>query len=180
MGDETEPDAAHLRRLLDNLEEQRALYGAGVGELVGSVTGPLGLSQAAVARILGLSPAMLSQLATGHRVKIGNPRVLFRLQLMLALADESPRLSRHTVAGRIAEIGRARADLTTAERPATPTLAVSVVTDLLRTVASRRDLDRAATALDDVAPGVAEVLRTYGLGTPEEAEQHWRDHAHLR
>jgi transcriptional regulator with XRE-family HTH domain len=167
-------------RLATNVEEQRALYGAPVADLVGTVTGPLGLSQAAVARILGLSPAMLSQLATGHRVKIGNPRVLFRLQLMLALADESPRLSRHTVAGRIAEIGRARADLTTAERPTTPTLATTVVTDLLHAVASRRELDRAAAALDDVAPGVAEILRVYGLGSPEEAEEHWRALEHLR
>ncbi|MCH1864928.1 hypothetical protein [Nocardioides sp. CFH 31398] len=167
-------------RLAGNVEHQRALYGASVGELVGSVTGPLGLSQAAVARILGLSPAMLSQLATGHRVKIGNPRVLFRLQLMLALADESPRLSRHTVAGRIAEIGRARADLTTAERPTTPTLTVAAVADLLHAVASRRELDRAATALDEVAPGVAELVRVYGLGTPQQAEEHWRGLEHLR
>jgi transcriptional regulator with XRE-family HTH domain len=168
-------------RLAVNREEQRALYGAPVGELVRAVTGPLGFSQAATAGILGLSPAMLSQLVTGHRVRIGNPRVLHRLRLLLALAQESPRLSRRTLAGRIAEIGRARDDLTTAERPGgrTAARAVSPVTaasaarliaDLLRSAATPDELDRAATVLDDVAPGLAEILRVHGLGAPVDEE----------
>lgn len=160
-------------RLRDNLTEQTTLYGAGVGELLAGVTRPLGLSQAAVARILGLSPAMLSQLVTGHRVRIGNPRVLHRLRLLLDLAEESPRLSRRTLAGRLAEIGRARTDLTTRERPATGTTAApappaEAMTELLHAAASPEELDRAAAALDAVAPGVAALLRTYGLPTPDD------------
>ncbi|WP_299053819.1 DNA-binding protein [uncultured Nocardioides sp.] len=160
-------------RLRDNLAEQTALYGAGVGELLAGVTRPLGLSQAAVARILGLSPAMLSQLVTGHRVRIGNPRVLHRLRLLLDLAEESPRLTRRTLAGRLAEIGRANADLTTRERPVTAATTVTArtpaetLTALLRAAASPEELDRAAAALDDVAPGVAALLRAHGPGAPE-------------
>jgi hypothetical protein len=69
--------------------------------------------------------------------------------------------------------------MTTQERSLTATGAAGVVTDLLHAVASGRELDRAASVLDRMAPGVAEVLRTYGLGTAADAERHWRSVEHL-
>ncbi|WP_308253031.1 helix-turn-helix domain-containing protein [Pseudonocardia sp. ICBG601] len=51
----------------------------------------LGVSQARLARALGMSPAMLSQLVSGRRVKISDPAVLAR---MLVLDQRSAHLRR--------------------------------------------------------------------------------------
>lgn len=162
----------------DPVAQQQRLYGAPVRELVRRVTTGLELSQAEVARVLGLSPAMLSQLASGRRVKIGNPLAVARLQSLLALAEESPRLPRQTVVERLAEIRALRGQLTTTALPRTEDSA-ELVRRLLRAVASGRELDEAARVLADVAPGVAEVVRVYGTGTPDAAKRHLRSVAHL-
>lgn len=65
-----------------NRDRQRELYGAPLGDRVRRVTGALGITQGRLARALGLSPAMLSQLVSGRRVKIGDPAVLARLLLL--------------------------------------------------------------------------------------------------
>lgn len=69
-------------RVEANRGRQRELYGAPLGDRVHRLTGALGISQARLARTVGLSPAMLSQLASGRRVKIGDPTVLARLLLL--------------------------------------------------------------------------------------------------
>lgn len=84
------------------------------------VTDGLGLTQSGVARALGLSPAMLSQLVRGQRVKIGNPLAVARLQALLTLADEAPRLTLQKVTRRLAEVGQSRATLTTGQMPVPP------------------------------------------------------------
>ena len=70
--------------------------------------GCCGISQARLARTLGLSPAMLSQLASGRRVKIGDPAVLARLlvldQRCRGLVE---RPSRAAVEALLAEVARA-------------------------------------------------------------------------
>ncbi|MHA6620955.1 helix-turn-helix domain-containing protein [Pseudonocardia sp. DLS-67] len=68
--------------LIENQERQRELYGAPLGERVRRLTGALGISQARLARTLGMSPAMLSQLVSARRVKIGDPAVLARMLLL--------------------------------------------------------------------------------------------------
>lgn len=69
-------------QLTVNRERQRQLYGAPLGDRVRRLTTGLGISQARLARTLGISPAMLSQLVSGRRVKIGDPAVLARLMML--------------------------------------------------------------------------------------------------
>lgn len=162
--------------------QQRELYGEPVGDLVRRVTGGLGITQAAAADVLGLSPAMLSQLMSGQRVKIGNPLAVARLQALLALAEEGADLSRGEVADRLEEIKRSRATMTTTQtaargvvRPADHAReSAELVGRVLRAVASGRELAAAAAALDEVAPGLAEVVRLYGTGAVGDAAEHLR------
>lgn len=63
----------------ENRRRQRELYGEPLGERVHRLLGALGITQARLAAVLGLSPAMLSQLSGARRVKIGDPAVLGRL-----------------------------------------------------------------------------------------------------
>lgn len=162
------------------IEQQRRLYGQPLGDLVRQVTGRLGVTQARVADILGLSPAMMSQLVGGHRVKIGNPQAVARLQTLLALADESPSLSGEAVARRLEEIRASRPGLTTGQLTAAPAVdAAETVRRVLRAVASGRELDAAARQIEEVSPELAEVLRVYGTGTPDEAARHLQAIAHL-
>ncbi len=48
----------------------------------------LGLNQARLAAVLGLSAPMLSQLMSGQRAKIGNPAVVQRVQALQELASQ--------------------------------------------------------------------------------------------
>jgi transcriptional regulator with XRE-family HTH domain len=161
--------------------EQRRLYGEPVGDLVRRVTTGLGLTQARVAGVLGLSPAMLSQLMSGHRVKIGNPQAVSRLQALLALVDEAPRLTQDAVTERLGEIRDATTSaLTTSQQATTPPAdTADVVRRLLHAVASGRELDAAVKALEPVAPGLADLVRIYGAGTRDEAARHLATVAHL-
>ncbi|MFG1820495.1 DNA-binding protein [Kribbella sp. NPDC049174] len=72
-----------------NLRQQTELYGEPLGELVRRVAGPLGLTQGALAQVIGLSAPMLSQLMSAQRVKIGNPAVVSRLQALDQLAQRA-------------------------------------------------------------------------------------------
>ena len=72
-----------------NLQQQTELYGEPLGELVRRVAGPLGLTQGALAQVIGLSAPMLSQLMSAQRVKIGNPAVVSRLQALDELAQRA-------------------------------------------------------------------------------------------
>lgn len=173
----------------DAWEQQRRLYGAPVREVVGRITSRLQLSQAAVARVLGLSPAMLSQLVTGQRIKIGNPLVLSRLQALHELASREPAPAGPELEALLRGVAESQTTITAPAAPgatgpargavAGPDPGAETVRRLLRAVASGRDLDRAAAALDDVVPEVAAVLRIYGTQSAEDAEHHFRSVAHL-
>ena len=158
-----------------NRAQQAAWYGEPVGDTVKRLLPALGLTQAQLAAVVGVSAPMLSQLASGQRAKIANPTVLVRLQALRGLADDPGlgELSR-------AELGRR----TQAVRELEPTgvygttqLAAPAgpapVQALLRAVATPEELARAADALAGQHAGLAEVLRVYGLGTSDEAETHW-------
>lgn len=70
------------------LQQQRDWYGAPLGQVFEGICTTLGVSQAALARLLGLSPAMVSQLRNAQRAKIANPAAAHRLSRLLGLVAE--------------------------------------------------------------------------------------------
>jgi transcriptional regulator with XRE-family HTH domain len=162
----------------ENIRQQRELYGEPLGELVRRATAPLGLTQATTAKVLGLSPAMLSHLMTGQRVKIANPIALGRLHALIDLGAGSGDLTTSQINERLDEIRELSSELTTGSRAASVEGGVAV-RGVLRAVASGRELQQAVDALRDVAPGLAEVLEVYGSGTDEELRAHFASIRHL-
>ncbi len=146
------PDPADEAVLARNLERQRQLYGEPLGERVRRLQNALGVSQARVARSLGISTAMLSQLISGRRVKIGDPNVLARLLL----------LDRHAGRAGGGEPLKAEA-LLDRVRDSRPDLGVpsggSDPADALRGVATPAQLAAAANVLGPRFPAIAELLR---------------------
>lgn len=100
-----------------NRRTQTQLYGAPVAELVGTVRTSTGLTQTALAKVLGLSAPMLSQLVSGHRIKISNPAAVARLEALLDLAHRDD-LSAQERAEQIARIAREQRTLTGQRRAA--------------------------------------------------------------
>lgn len=163
-----------------NRERQAEWYGQPLGELVHSLLVRLGLTQAALAQILGLSAPMLSQLSSGHRAKISNPAVLARLLSVRALVDsaEFARLTPDEVRARLAVI---RAENPSTARnlrvPGSPGPAddpVVVIQALLRSVASAAEIEAAAARLEPDLPDLAGLLRVYGTGRTADARAHLR------
>ncbi|MWA00613.1 XRE family transcriptional regulator [Actinomadura sp. LD22] len=74
----------------ETVDRNRALqtewYGEPLGDRVRRLLDRLGLSQSALAGVLGLSAPMLSQLMSAQRAKISNPAVLHRLLAVEELA----------------------------------------------------------------------------------------------
>ena len=152
-------------------QRQQELYGASIGDVLAQVTGALGLSQAAVARTIGVSAPMLSQLASGRRTTIGNPRAVQRLRALVDLAEEVlSGLAHSQVAVRIEEIRQQ--DSTTLTGPAGRAASEPTTAELLRTVASGQDLLHAAALLAADHPGLAELIRVHGTGSAEEVRAH--------
>ena len=71
-----------------NIAAQVEMYGEPLARVFGRLVEQLGMTQAALARTLGMSPAMLSHLSSGTRVKIGNPAVQRRLDEVRTLAEQ--------------------------------------------------------------------------------------------
>ncbi|MGI8524269.1 MAG: hypothetical protein ACR2K3_13325 [Nocardioides sp.] len=161
--------------------QQAELYGATIGGSVRRISATLGLSQAAVARVLGISAPMLSQLVHAQRIKVGNPLALQRLQSLLALADEvDSGLAHDAVAPRLEAIAAEESTTLTRRRdPSAPAEASAAISGVLRAVAGGREIAEAAALLAATHPEVAELLRVYGTGTPEEARRHYETVAHL-
>jgi transcriptional regulator with XRE-family HTH domain len=165
-------------RIARNRHRQRELYGSPLGDRVRRLTGALGITQARLARTLGISPPMLSQLASARRVKIGDPAVLARLQLLDHRCAIAPPRGRAAVDALLEEVGRARMQWTAPEAPSArrpgqarghdPGAVPSAVgdrvrppspVDVLRTVAPPARLAAAAATLAPAFPELAEVLR---------------------
>jgi transcriptional regulator with XRE-family HTH domain len=136
-----------------NRARQEELYGEPLGDRIRSLQAALGVSQARLAEGLGLSTAMLSQLVSARRVKIGDPAVLARLLL----------LDRHV--RRLPAGEPVRADeLLTHVRQSRPHLGLpGPVTqdpaEALRVVAAPAQLAEAASVLGPRFPAIAELLR---------------------
>lgn len=81
-------DAAQQEATARARELQRSWYGEPLGALFRRLIDDLGLNQARLAAVLGLSAPMLSQLMSGQRAKIGNPAVVQRVQALQELASQ--------------------------------------------------------------------------------------------
>jgi transcriptional regulator with XRE-family HTH domain len=151
-----------VERFAANRERQRELYGAPLGDRVHALTATLSISQARLAKALGLSPAMLSQLASARRVKIGDPAVLARLQLLDQRCRALPGpLPRRAVDALLAEVSGARWRWTPGQPPvpARPLARRPSAADALRAVAEPARLAAAAATLGPAFPELAELLR---------------------
>lgn len=71
------------------LTRQRAIYGISLAERFGELMTAYRLSQRSLARVLGLSAPMLSQLINAQRIKIGNPAVYERFVMLEERQDEA-------------------------------------------------------------------------------------------
>ncbi|WP_168583376.1 hypothetical protein [Gephyromycinifex aptenodytis] len=140
--------------LAANTEAQRRLYGAPLRDLVTGVLTSLELTQGRLADVLGVSAPMLSQLMSGHRVKIGDPAVVQRLQSLLALCGDSTPLSPEERAARLRDIRGSRCALLVASEGKT---AHEVVLQELRARATRDELDAASQRVQ--TPALADLLR---------------------
>ncbi len=163
-----------------NRERQRELYGAPMSERVHRLTGVLGVTQATLAATVGMSPAMLSQLVSGRRVKIGDPAVLTRLMALdervargPVCAEEVPALLEQAraaklrwscpetgvAAGRAPVAGVAASPAHLPDPRRAPSRPAPTADDALRGVSAPARLVAAAAALAPAFPEIAEVLR---------------------
>lgn len=134
-----------------NREKQTELYGEPLTDIAGRITSAFNLTQTRLAAVLGLSAPMLSQLISGHRVKIGNPAVLGRLQALNDLAPQAPRLDAITIQRRLDEIQEATSTITGLQTGTSNTVAA------LRAAAPSAELLRLAQATNE--PKLAALLR---------------------
>lgn len=173
------------------VERNRALqmewYGEPLGDRFRRVLERLGLSQAGLAEVLGLSAPMLSQLMNGHRAKISNPAVLGRLlEAERLAADETfmrlPPAERRRTLDRIKAAPPATSAPAIQLPPSSPAAVpsgataadpVTAIQALLRAVASAEEIESAAQRLDRSHPELAALLRVYGNGRTADARAHY-------
>ena len=165
-----------------NHRQQAAIYGEPLGVLFCRVGEQLGLTQSRIAGILGLSSPMLSQLASGHRVKIGNPVAVKRLQALveLAAAVAAGQVQLAGMEPRLVEIA-AQAAVITQNTPSGASInapaGARIVQGLFRTVASAEELLDAAAMIAGRYPEIARLLRVYGAGRTVDAVTHFESSA---
>lgn len=151
---------------------QADIYGEPLGDILGRCARVLGLNQSQLADVLGISAPMLSQLVNARRVKIGNPVAAQRLQVLHDAVDAVERggLGREDALARVALV-HGGGDILTTRRSSRDDDA-ALVQDLFRRVASAPDHLDAAGRLEGTHPEIAEMLRVYGAGRTQEAQQH--------
>ncbi|MCC9740487.1 DNA-binding protein [Streptomyces sp. MNU89] len=168
-------------------EMQRSWYGEPLGALFRRLIDDLGLNQARLAAVLGLSAPMLSQLMSGQRAKIGNPAVVQRVQALQELAAQvaGGSVSAAEAAERMEGIKRSSggsvltptgSQTTSSSGAPTVRRVVREIQSLLRSVAAAGDIIEAAEALAPSQPELAEFLRVYGAGRTAEAVAHYEAH----
>ncbi|MFE7510223.1 helix-turn-helix domain-containing protein [Streptomyces sp. NPDC057540] len=181
-------DAAQQEATARARELQRSWYGEPLGALFRRLIDDLGLNQARLAAVLGLSAPMLSQLMSGQRAKIGNPAVVQRVQalqeLAVQVADGS--VSAAEATDRMDEVKKSQGGSvltgTGTGQPSTgsggPTVrrVVREIQSLLRSVAAAGDIIDAADSLAPAHPELAEFLRVYGAGRTADAVAHYESH----
>ncbi|WP_019548132.1 helix-turn-helix domain-containing protein [Streptomyces sulphureus] len=180
-------DAAQQEATAKARELQSQWYGEPLGTLFRRLIDDLGLNQARLATVLGLSAPMLSQLMSGQRAKIGNPAVVQRVQALQGLAAEVSQgeVSAADATRRMDEIRRTAGGSVlnhtaqTASSGASQTPVKRVVREiqaLLRSVSDAADILDASAALAPTHPELAEFLRVYGAGRTADAVKHYESH----
>lgn len=167
-------------------ELQSSWYGEPLGTLFRRLISDLGLNQARLATVLGLSAPMLSQLMSGQRAKIGNPAVVQRVQALQELASEvsGGHLSAAEATKRMEEIRRTAGQsvLSNAAGPqgagqqTTVKRAVREIQSLLRAISDAQGIIEASQLLAEEHPELAEFLRVYGAGKTADAVKHYEAH----
>lgn len=171
-------------------EQQTTWYGEPLGTLFRRLIADLGLNQARLAGVLGLSAPMLSQLMSGQRAKIGNPAVVQRVRALQDLAAEvrAGRVSaaeatgamddiRRTAGGNVLSPTASTSRSGAAAVPANPSKrVVREIQALLRSVSDATEIQSAARLLGDSHPELAEFLRVYGVARTREAIEHYESH----
>ncbi|MGW5354530.1 DNA-binding protein [Streptomyces sp. NPDC004031] len=174
-------------RALEARELQRGWYGEPLGELFQRLIADLGLNQARLAAVLGLSAPMLSQLKSGQRAKIGNPAVVQRLQALQELAvqvtegrtdavEAAARMDEIRDAATASVLSTTHSALAARGPAAAPREVVRGIQEVLRSVASAAEVEQAARSLAPLHPHLAEFLRVYGAGRTSEAVAHYEAH----
>ncbi|MTE19980.1 DNA-binding protein [Streptomyces sp. TRM43335] len=181
-------DAAQQEATAKARELQSQWYGEPLGTLFRRLIDDLGLNQARLATVLGLSAPMLSQLMSGQRAKIGNPAVVQRVQALQELAGEVSKgvVTAAEATQRMDEIRRTAGGnvLSTSSSQLTPSggqatavkRVVREIQALLRSVSDAADIIDAAGILAPSHPELAEFLRVYGAGKTADAVRHYEAH----
>jgi transcriptional regulator with XRE-family HTH domain len=90
------------------MHRQTERYGAPLADPVRHITKTLGISQARLARVLGISAPMLSQLMSGQRISLADPTALTRLRALdaacRALPHPIPEAWRERLLGEVAAL----------------------------------------------------------------------------
>ncbi|MGO1320297.1 MAG: DNA-binding protein [Galactobacter sp.] len=143
-----------------NRAAQTVLYGKTLKDRLGTLMGTYSLSQRSLAKVLGISPPMLSQLISAHRVKMGNP---LSYERMVELERRSPEAAGGHGAEVLAEVAASDIATTTQLRvsgtpdatpPAAPATALEDIP--LRELRAARDL----LAQGQVAPRLVSLIDT--------------------
>lgn len=179
-------DAAQQEATARARELQRSWYGEPLGALFRRLIDDLGLNQARLASVLGLSAPMLSQLMSGQRAKIGNPAVVQRVQALQELAGQvaDGSVSAAEATERMDEIKKTAggsvlnntAQTTSSTGATTVRRVVREIQSLLRSVSDAGDIIDAANSLAPTHPELAEFLRVYGAGRTGDAVAHYEAH----
>lgn len=150
---------------------QAALYGAPLSQVLGRCGAALGLNQAGLAHLLGISAPMLSQLINARRIKIANPVAAARLTRMVSLVAEveEGRLPAGVAIAQLEADSSVELPVTTLTAHLPRTIA-SQVQELFRATANAQDYLRAAELVRPVSPEIAELLQVFGAGRLDAAE----------
>lgn len=143
-----------------NRRAQSEMYGEPLGDLIGRCAATLGLTQGRVAELLGISAPMLSQLINAHRIKIGNPAAVHRLQAMYVVAQRVD-AGEQNVDDAVRELESNRTAEGVVTHPSTATEAGSI-RSVFRAAGSADDFADAARVLGPTHPSIASLLLTYG------------------
>lgn len=180
-------DAAQQEATAKARDLQSQWYGEPLGALFRRLIEDLGLNQARLASVLGLSAPMLSQLMSGQRAKIGNPAVVQRVQALQELAGEVARgeVSAADATARMDDVRRTAGGsvLNNTQQGATSGASqtpvkrvVREIQALLRSVSDAADILDASSTLAGSHPELAEFLRVYGAGRTSDAVKHYESH----
>ena len=168
-----------------NIAAQVEMYGEPLARVFGRLVEQLGMTQAALARTLGMSPAMLSHLSSGTRVKIGNPAVQRRLDEVRTLAEQIGRgeVSRDEVQPLLDGIRDSTGSWTATRHDMPPqdetdrdATEAATVRALLRLTGPVPRLQAAVALLEPEHPQLADLVRTYGIRSLDDATEHLRRH----